>query len=95
LHTSWTSVVEEQRILHSRLFRAESALENSLKATEYWKKRLQDGFGDLGVAGFPDLYAAANNIKEGGMSSIAIRRQAKLEREAKESTNKAKEGEEE
>jgi len=95
LHTSWTSVVEEQRILHSRLFRAESALENSLKATEYWEKRLQDGFGDLGIAGFPDLYAAANNIKEGGMSSIAVRRQTKLQRDARESTNKAKEGEEE
>ena len=95
LHTSWTSVVEEQRILHSRLFRAESALEISLKATEYWKKRLQDGFGDLGEAGFPDLFAAATNIKEGGMSSIAVRRQAKLKREEKESTKKAKEGEEE
>jgi hypothetical protein len=29
------------------------------------------------------------------MSSIAVRRQAKLQREARESTNKAKEGEEE
>ena len=95
LHTSWTSVVEEQRILHARLFRAESAFENSVKATEYWEKRLKDGFGDLGVAGFQDLYAAANNIKEGGMSSIAVRRNVKLQREAKEPPKKTKEGEEE
>lgn len=95
LHTSWTSVVEEQRILHARLFRAESAFENSVKATKYWEKRLKDGFGDLGVAGFQDLYAAANNIKEGGLSSIAVRRNVKLQMEAKESPKKTKEGEEE
>ncbi len=45
-------------------------LSQSDKAIEYWEKRLELGFGDIGP-GFRDLLRARKIVEEGGRSSFA------------------------
>ena len=60
----------ELKEVKSQLDRARELLSQSDKAIEYWEKRLEVGFGDIGP-GFRDLLKARNTIENGGRSSFA------------------------
>ena len=60
----------ELREVKSQLDRARELLSQSDKAIEYWEKRLEVGFGDIGP-GFRDLLKARNTVENGGRSSFA------------------------
>ena len=70
----------ELKEIKSQLDRARELLSQSDKAIEYWEKRLELGFGDIGP-GFRDLLKARKSVEDGGRSSFAkkVRKKAKSE----------------
>ena len=70
----------ELKEIKSQLDRARELLSQSDKAIEYWEKRLELGFGDIGP-GFRDLLKARKSVEDGGRSSFAkkVRKKAKTE----------------
>ncbi len=60
----------ELKEVKSQLDRARELLSQSDKAIEYWKKRLEFGFGDIGP-GFRDLLRSRKTVDDGGRSSFA------------------------
>ena len=54
--------------------RARELLSQSDKAIEYWEKRLELGFGDIGP-GFRDLLKSKKIVEGGGRSSFAKKTQ--------------------
>ena len=61
---------DELKEIKSQLDRARELLSQSDKAIEYWEKRLEQGFGDIGP-GFRDLLKARKIVEDGGRSSFA------------------------
>jgi uncharacterized coiled-coil DUF342 family protein len=61
---------EELKEIKSQLDRARELLSQSDKAIEYWEKRLELGFGDIGP-GFRDLLKGRKIVEDGGKSSFA------------------------
>ena len=72
LYEKVTSASAEIREIRSQLDRAKELLAQSDKAIEYWEKRIENGFGDLGP-GFRDLLKGQKNVELGGISSFAKR----------------------
>ena len=72
LYEKMTSASAEIREIRSQLDRAKELLAQSDKAIEYWEKRIENGFGDLGP-GFRDLLKGQKNVELGGISSFAKR----------------------
>ncbi len=70
LYEKLTSASAEIREIRSQLDRAKELLAQSDKAIEYWEKRIENGFGDLGP-GFRDLLKGQKNVDTGGRSSFA------------------------
>ena len=70
IYEKLTSASEEIKEIRSQLDRARELLAQSDKAIGYWEKRIENGFGDLGV-GFRDLLRGQKNVDEGGSSSFA------------------------
>ena len=70
LYEKLTSASSEIREIRSQLDRAKELLAQSDKAIEYWEKRIENGFGDLGP-GFRDLLKGQKNVDTGGRSSFA------------------------
>ena len=70
----------ELKEIKSQLDRARELLSQSDKAIEYWEKRLELGFGDIGP-GFRELLKARKSVEDGGRSSFAkkVRKKAKSE----------------
>ena len=70
----------ELKEIKSQLDRARELLSQSDKAIEYWEKRLELGFGDIGP-GFRDLLKARKSVEDGGRTSFAkkVRKKAKSE----------------
>ena len=64
-------------MLKSQLDRARELLSQSDKAIEYWEKRLEVGFGDIGP-GFRDLLRARKMVDDGGRSSFAKKTRKKI-----------------
>jgi len=60
----------ELKEVKRQLDRARELLSQSDKAIEYWEKRLEVGFGDIGP-GFRDLLRARRTVDDGGLSSFA------------------------
>ncbi len=60
----------ELKEIKSQLDRARELLSQSDKAIEYWEKRIELGFGDIGP-GFRDLLKAKKIVEDGGRSSFA------------------------
>ena len=69
-HLNKTFLSSEIREIRSQLDRAKELLAQSDKAIEYWEKRIENGFGDLGP-GFRDLLKGQKNVDTGGRSSFA------------------------
>ena len=80
LYEKLTSASEEIREIRSQLDRARELLSQSDKAIDYWEKRIENGFGDMGP-GFRDLLKGQKTVDMGGSSSFSRRtrktRQAK------------------
>jgi len=72
LYEKVTSASAEIREIRSQLDRAKELVAQSDKAIEYWEKRIENGFGDLGP-GFRDLLKGQKNVELGGISSFAKR----------------------
>ena len=72
LYEKLTSASDEIGEIRSQLDRAKELLSQSDKAIDYWEKRKENGFGDLGP-GFRDLLKGQKNVDEGGSSSFAKR----------------------
>ena len=72
LYEKMTSASEEIREIRSQLDRAKELLAQSDKAIDYWEKRIENGFGDIGP-GFRDLLKGQKNVDMGGNSSFAKR----------------------
>tara|TARA_Y100000589_G_scaffold140463_1_gene134158 strand:+ start:3924 stop:4751 length:828 start_codon:yes stop_codon:yes gene_type:complete len=72
LYEKVTSASAEIREIRSQLDRAKELLAQSDKAIDYWEKRIENGFGDLGP-GFRDLLKGQKNVELGGISSFAKR----------------------
>ena len=72
LYEKMTSASEEIREIRSQLDRAKELLAQSDKAIDYWEKRIENGFGDMGP-GFRDLLKGQKNVDMGGSSSFAKR----------------------
>ena len=70
LYEKLTIASSEIREIRSQLDRAKELLAQSDKAIEYWEKRIENGFGDLGP-GFRDLLKRQKNVDTGGRSSFA------------------------
>ena len=70
LYEKVTSASAEIREIRSQLDRAKELLAQSDKAIDYWEKRIENGFGDLGP-GFKDLLKGQKNVDSGGSSSFA------------------------
>ena len=60
----------ELKEIKSQLDRARELLSQSDKAIEYWERRLEQGFGEIGP-GFRDLLKARKIVEDGGESSFA------------------------
>ena len=60
----------ELKEVKSQLDRARELLSQSDKAIEYWEKRLEVGFGEIGP-GFRDLLRPRKTVDDGGRSSFA------------------------
>ena len=60
----------ELKEIKSQLDRARELLSQSDKAIEYWERRLEQGFGEIGP-GFRDLLKARKIVDDGGKSSFA------------------------
>lgn len=89
-HEKQQKIRDDLREIRRQLDRAKELLSQSDKAVEYWERRLDKGFGELGD-GFKDLLSAQRKVAEGGDSSFA--RKKNNERE-KKSDNKKREEEE-
>ena len=72
LYEKVTSASAEIKEIRSQLDRAKELLAQSDKAIEYWEKRIENGFGDLGP-GFRDLLKGQKTVDSGGISSFAKR----------------------
>ena len=72
LYEKLNSASAEIREIRSQLDRAKELLAQSDKAIEYWERRIENGFGDLGP-GFKDLLKGQKNVDAGGSSSFAKR----------------------
>ena len=70
LYEKVTSASADLREIRSQLDRAKELLAQSDKAIDYWEKRIENGFGDLGP-GFKDLLKGQKNVDSGGSSSFA------------------------
>ena len=66
LYEKMTSASEEIREIRSQLDRAKELLAQSDKAIDYWEKRIENGFGDMGP-GFRDLLKGQKNVDMGGV----------------------------
>ena len=60
----------ELKEIRSQLDRARELLSQSDRAIDYWERRLNDGFDNIGP-GFPDLLEGHEIVKAGGLSSFA------------------------
>ena len=80
LYEKLTSASEEIREIRSQLDRAKELLSQSDKAIDYWEKRIENGFGDMGP-GFRDLLKGQKTVDMGGSSSFS--RRTRKTREAK------------
>ncbi len=89
-HEKQQKIRDDLREIRRQLDRAKELLSQSDKAVEYWERRLDKGFGELGD-GFKDLLSAQRKVAEGGDSSFA--RKKNNERE-KKLDNKEREEEE-
>ena len=72
LYEKLTSASEEIREIRSQLDRAKELLSQSDKAIDYWEKRIENGFGDMGP-GFRDLLKGQKTVDMGGSSSFSRR----------------------
>ncbi|MBJ17404.1 MAG: hypothetical protein CMB66_04040 [Euryarchaeota archaeon] len=79
IYAKKTRVLEELKEIRRQLDRARELLSQSDRAIDYWEKRINEGFGDLGH-GFPDLLSASKKVKEGGRSSFAKSTRKRRER---------------
>ncbi len=70
-HDSWRKQSSLEQSIISQIRAIEEVLGTSSKAESYWKNCLENGFVGLG--------SAAEEIRKGGLSSIAKRRKARLE----------------
>ena len=75
LHEKKVLLTAELREIRRQMDRARELLDQSDLAIEHWERRLDSGFGDLGV-GFRDLMAARNRVSSGGRSSFARNRKS-------------------
>ena len=66
----------ELKEIKSQLDRARELLSQSDKAIEYWERRLEQGFGEIGP-GFRDLLKARKIVEDGGKSSFAKKKRKK------------------
>ena len=80
LYEKLASASEEIREIRSQLDRAKELLSQSDKAIDYWEKRIENGFGDMGP-GFRDLLKGQKTVDKGGSSSFS--RRTRKTREAK------------
>ena len=85
-HEKQQKIRDDLREIRRQLDRARELLSQSDRAVEYWERRLDKGFGELGE-GFKDLLSAQRKVAEGGDSSFAKKRKGKI------STNKKEEEE--
>ena len=77
LHNTFVEKEEKRRIAASRFSRSTRSLDISKAAIDGWNNRLSKGFNDLMID--------RTRVNDGGMSSIAIRRNKKREEEAAKS----------
>jgi uncharacterized coiled-coil DUF342 family protein len=81
LHNTFVEKEEKRRIAASRYSHSTRSLDISKAAIDGWNNRLSKGFDDL--------LTDQNRVAEGGMSSIAIRRNKKRDEEAAKSASAA------
>ena len=89
-HEKQQKIRDDLREIRRQLDRAKELLSQSDKAVEYWGRRLDKGFGELGD-GFKDLLSAQRKVAEGGDSSFARK---KNNERGKKLDNKKREEEE-
>ena len=77
-HEKQQKIRDDLREIRRQLDRARELLSQSDKAVEYWERRLDKGFGELGD-GFKDLLSAQRKVAEGGDSSFARKKSNKNE----------------
>ena len=75
-HEKQQKIRDDLREIKRQLDRARELLSQSDKAVEYWERRLDKGFGELGD-GFKDLLSAQRKVAEGGDSSFARKKSKK------------------
>ena len=80
LYEKLTIASEEIKEIRSQLDRAKELLSQSDKAIDYWEKRIENGFGDMGP-GFRDLLKGQKTVDMGGSSSFS--RRSRKTRDAK------------
>ena len=90
-HEKQQKIRDDLREIKRQLDRARELLSHSDKAVEYWERRLDKGFGELGD-GFKDLLSAQKKVAEGGDSSFARKKTDRKEKKLLD--NKKKEEEE-
>jgi len=69
LYSKLSESSAELKEIKSQLDRARELLSQSDKAIEYWEKRLELGFGDIGPS-FRDLLKSKKIVEGGGRSSF-------------------------
>ena len=75
-HEKQQKIRDDLREIRRQLDRARELLSQSDRAIEYWERRLDKGFGELGD-GFKDLLSAQRKVAEGGDSSFARKKKIK------------------
>ena len=75
-HEKQQKIRDDLREIRRQLDRARELLSQSDRAIEYWERRLDKGFGELGD-GFKDLLSAQKKVAEGGDSSFARKKKIK------------------
>ena len=75
-HEKQQKIRDDLREIRRQLDRARELLSQSDGAVEYWERRLDKGFGELGE-GFKDLLSAQKKVAEGGDSSFARKKKNK------------------
>lgn len=78
-HEKQQKIRDDLREIRRQLDRARELLSQSDKAVEYWERRLDKGFGELGD-GFKDLLSSQRKVAEGGDSSFARKKSNKKEK---------------
>ena len=78
-HEKQQKIRDDLREIRRQLDRAKELLSQSDKAVEYWERRLDKGFGELGD-GFKDLLSAQRKVAEGGDSSFARKKNNRKEK---------------